>query len=93
MPSIWTTTIEIPWSVIVHPNGCPISTSSYLNKENAITIPTALRANFYRVNELSVSDGDKCSSSSCEYMAWSPTLSNPPAFHEPTKFGYLIRSE
>ena len=92
-PSIWTTKIEIPWSVIVNPNGCPIATSSYHKEtENTVVaIPNALRANFYRVNELSVSDGSKCSSSSCEYMAWSPTLSNPPAFHEPTKFGYLIR--
>ena len=96
IPSIWTTTIEIPWSIIMNPNGCPIATSGKNSsaeekKVDAIVIPHVLRANFYRVNELSVSAGSQCSSSSCEYMAWSPTLSNPPAFHEPTKFGYLIR--
>eukprot|EP01038_Epipyxis_sp_PR26KG_P014853 gene14853-19961_t len=48
------------------------------------------RANFYRVNELVSTTKCSTSSGSCEYMAWSPTNVNPPAFHEPTKFGYIF---
>jgi len=79
----WQEILSIPWSIIDNPYGCPVSQQKTLT-----TASKVYRANFYRVNELvSVST---CSSSTCEYMAWSPTGSNPPAFHEPTKFGYLV---
>jgi hypothetical protein len=56
-----------------------------------MTAPVAqYRANFYRVNELEPVGQQLCSSSSCEYLAWSPTMVDPPAFHCPKKFGYLI---
>jgi hypothetical protein len=42
----------------------------------------------FRISQLT--SNTACSSSTCEYMAWSPTMANPPAFHEPTKFGYLL---
>jgi hypothetical protein len=42
----------------------------------------------FRISQLTPSTA--CSSTTCEYMAWNPTLANPPAFHEPTKFGYLL---
>ena len=52
------------------------------------------RINLYRVNEMEeLAMFDKtCSTTtnSCEYMAWSPTFSDPPAFHVPSKFGYLV---
>lgn len=75
----WVETLTVPWSVVDKPYGCPVS------------VPTGnqvYRMNVYRVNELSAVT--TCSSSTCEYMAWSPTGSVPPAFHEPTKFGYTI---
>ncbi len=81
---IWTEDLSIPWSVINHPYGCP-STGATSTEVKANGV---YRANFFRVNELVPTD--TCSSTSCEYMAWSPTGSNPPAFHEPTKFGYLV---
>lgn len=80
----WKADMAFPFSLLNCPYNCPIedrycghSTPNYV-----------YRANFYRINELQ--PVSFCSSTSCEYMAWSPTLSNPPAFHEPSKFGYLI---
>lgn len=87
-PSIWSATVIIPWSIIANPNGCPTSSNQSDVAEGPISI---MRANFYRVNELVPTN--KCTSSLCEYTAWSPTLSDPPAFHEPTKFGYLFLSD
>lgn len=37
------------------------------------------RANFYRIDY----------TTPAEYSAWSPTFANPPAFHVPTRFGWL----
>lgn len=45
-------------------------------------------ANFYRINELV--PVATCTATSCEYLAWSPTLVSPPAFHEPLYFGTII---
>eukprot|EP01034_Spumella_vulgaris_P026409 gene26409-32987_t len=80
-------------NVIDKPNGCPSEPKGSLNIRNlremdATPSSVVYRANFFRVNELVSSP--TCSSSSCEYLAWSPTGVNPPAFHEPTKFGYLV---
>ncbi len=76
----WISTLVIPWDVMNNPSGCPVDSGKALKG--------IYRANFYRINELKATS--KCNSTECEYMAWSPTLSNPPAFHEPTKFGFLI---
>jgi len=45
-------------------------------------------ANFYRINELN--KVASCTTSDCEYIAWSPTYVNPPAFHEPLYFGTIV---
>ncbi len=86
----WTESLSIPWNVVDHPN-CPSAREAVVSTSTtAATAPAypVYRANFFRVNELvSV---PTCSSTTCEYMAWSPTGSNPPAFHEPTRFGYLV---
>lgn len=90
----WTESLSIPWNIIDKPYGCPVAEPlKSLNirnlRETASTAASSVyRANFFRINELSSSP--TCSSTSCEYLAWSPTLVNPPAFHEPTKFGYLV---
>ena len=83
--SKWTWTVSVPWDVIYNPQGCP-KTSSVVT--TSATAGALFRANLYRVNELTPTS--KCSSSSCEYVSWTPTYSNPPAFHEPTKFGYFL---
>jgi cellulose/xylan binding protein with CBM9 domain len=44
---------------------------------------TEWRANFYRVDR---GEPD-------EYTAWSPTLADPPDFHVPARFGYLVLPE
>jgi len=41
------------------------------------------RANFYRIDR--ADEG--------EFSCWSPTLSDPPSFHVPGRFGYLVFSE
>jgi hypothetical protein len=94
----WLENLSIPWSVIDKPAGCPSAKSSpkSLNirnlRESASSAASSVyRANFFRINELSSSP--TCSSTSCEYLAWSPTGVNPPAFHEPTKFGYLVLNQ
>jgi hypothetical protein len=43
-------------------------------------VPRSWRANFYRIDR-----GDRD-----EYSAWSPTRADPPDFHVPDRFGYLI---
>lgn len=93
--SSWVEDLSIPWSVVDFPN-CPNSNASAGTQQNNLRSSTTAkgpahtvyRANFFRVNELTAVS--TCSSSTCEYMAWSPTGVNPPAFHEPTKFGYLV---
>jgi len=79
----WTSTMRIPWKVINAPSGCPAD-------DIISPISTVYRVNFYRINELVNVSTSTCSSTDCEYLAWSPTNVNPPAFHEPTEFGYLI---
>lgn len=44
--------------------------------------------NFYRINELT--PVASCTAATCEYLAWSPTYANPPAFHEPLYFGTIL---
>ncbi|MDX1583861.1 MAG: carbohydrate-binding family 9-like protein [Thermoanaerobaculia bacterium] len=39
------------------------------------------RANFFRIDRSSVGD---------TFAAWSPTFSNPPDFHVPSRFGHLL---
>lgn len=79
----WKATMSFPFTLLNCPNKC--SVGGYCQSKTAYPV---YRANFYRINELSAVS--KCSSSTCEYLAWNPTDVNPPAFHEPTKFGYLI---
>eukprot|EP01039_Chlorochromonas_danica_P004947 gene4947-5430_t len=86
----WSWTISVAWDVIENPQGCPVARrGSTSMKSSQERVGSIYRGNFYRVNELQPV-ASTCSSSTCEYMAWSPTLSNPPAFHEPTKFGYFL---
>ncbi|HEV7670153.1 MAG TPA: carbohydrate-binding family 9-like protein [Thermoanaerobaculia bacterium] len=47
-------------------------------------VPDTLRANFYRI-ERPTDPPD----AAAEFSAWSPTLSDPPDFHQPTRFGFL----
>ena len=80
---LWTAKMSFPFSLLNCPYNCP------LNRYCGHTTPNHIyRANFFRISELTPTS--KCSSTTCEYMAWSPTLRDPPAFHEPTKFGYLL---
>lgn len=79
----WTASMSFPFSLLNCPYNCPLSRYCGHTTPNHI-----YRGNFYRISELTSTQ--KCSSSSCEYLAWSPTFRDPPAFHEPTKFGYLI---
>ncbi|HXU30519.1 MAG TPA: carbohydrate-binding family 9-like protein [Thermoanaerobaculia bacterium] len=44
-------------------------------------LPETLRANFYRIER--PPDGPH------EFSAWSPTLVDPPDFHQPARFGFL----
>jgi hypothetical protein len=78
----WTASLSFPFSLI----NCPYECSSpYCGTNSPMD---AYRINFYRINELV--PVSQCSSSTCEYLAWSPTLTSSPAFHEPTKFGYML---
>jgi hypothetical protein len=89
-PSEWTLQLSIPWKVIYNPQGCPVPTANKDLKKAPVAGPgSVFRANVYRVNELTAVSSS-CSSSTCEYISWTPTYSNPPAFHEPKKFGYFI---
>lgn len=79
----WRADMSFPFSLLNCPYNCP------LNRYCGHSTPNYIyRANFYRINELISTS--KCSSTTCEYMAWNPTMRDPPAFHEPTKFGYLL---
>ncbi|MEX1021190.1 MAG: carbohydrate-binding family 9-like protein [Litorilinea sp.] len=44
-------------------------------------VPTAWRANFYRI--------ERPANAEPEFSSWSPTLTNPPDFHRPARFGTL----
>lgn len=79
----WEASMAFPFSLLNCPYNCPLKMYCGHSTPNNL-----YRANFYRINELQ--DVEKCSSSTCEYMAWSPTLINPPNFHIPTQFGYLV---
>jgi hypothetical protein len=79
----WKAALSYPFHLLNCPYNCPVG--NYCGRD----LPNDIyRLNFYRINELS--PVSKCSSSTCEYLAWNPTLANPPAFHEPTKFGYML---
>jgi hypothetical protein len=80
----WSAEMTFPFSLLNCPYACPLSRYCGHTTPNLI-----YRANLFRISEL-LSPVEKCSSTTCEYMAWSPTMRNPPAFHEPTKFGYLL---
>lgn len=84
MSNSWVSKMSYPWKILNCPSGCSPSSC------NTFTPLTYYRANFYRVNELIDVSSSVCSKTSCEYMAWSPTYSNPPSFHEPNYFGYLV---
>jgi hypothetical protein len=84
----WTATLSFNWGLINCPFNCPMQLH-YCGHDTPNTI---YRANFFRIHQL-LADKSRCGSGaddSCEYLAWSPTLANPPAFHVPTKFGYLV---
>ena len=92
----WVVSLSIPWDLIHTVSICDFTTEAGRNQELVTPNPYAgapssvYRANFYRVNELIPTSA--CNSSTCEYMAWSPTYQSPPAFHEPTFFGVLYLS-
>jgi hypothetical protein len=80
----WIAEMSFPFSLLNCPYACPLSRYCGHTTPNHI-----YRANFFRITEL-LTPVETCSSTSCEYMAWSPTMRDPPAFHEPTKFGFLL---
>lgn len=83
--SSWSWTVTVPWHVVNNPQG-----RTGQSEDNTPAIAgDVFRGNVYRINEL-VNAAPSCSSKTCEYMNWSPTMTSTPAFHEPTKFGYLI---
>lgn len=95
----WSADMSFSWDLINCPHDCPLSmycknpSLTALNvdaksKSHSSKIYDSYRVNFYRINELT--ETTLCNSSICEYLAWNPTLANPPAFHVPTKFGYLV---
>lgn len=45
------------------------------------SLPDLLRANFYRI--------ERPPGEASEFSAWSPTLADPPDFHQPARFGFL----
>ncbi len=79
----WKASFSYPFRLLNCPYQCPMSDYCGPATPNEI-----YRLNFYRINELT--PVSKCTSTTCEYLAWNPTMSNPPAFHEPTKFGYML---
>jgi hypothetical protein len=83
--SEWFWKVSVPWDLINNPQGCP---KGEKNLKGAAA-GQLFRGNVYRVNAVT-SMVTKCSSTSCEYVSWTPTYANPPAFHEPTKFGYFL---
>jgi hypothetical protein len=86
----WTAKLSFPWSVLNCPAGCPQSPASANDYTCGNTRGNIYRANFYRINELNDVSQTQCSKSDCEYMAWSPTFVDPPSFHEPKYFGFLV---
>ena len=93
--SIWNSKLQIPWNILYCPLGCPLQSYQEVcnNHNNYGIVGTIFRVNFYRINE--IKSTTQCSSGysspqTCEYNAWNPTNVNPPSFHEPKYFGYLI---
>jgi len=84
--SSWQARERFAFELLNCPHKCPVPDHCVASKEPQ----PVYRANFYRINQLTSLPGGLCSGDRCEYMAWSPTLIDPPAFHEPTKFGYLV---
>ena len=80
----WTAKMSFSFALLNCPYNCPL-THRYCGHTFANKV---YRANFYRINELT--ETTTCTSESCEYMAWSPTMATPPAFHVPSQFGYLL---
>lgn len=83
----WKAALSYPFQLLNCPYNCQsmANTTRYCGHNTPNDI---YRANFFRVNELT--PVSKCSSSTCEYLAWNPTMANPPAFHLPTYFGYIL---
>jgi hypothetical protein len=79
----WKVDMRLPFSLLNCPYNCPLQRYCGHDTPNDI-----YRGNFFRISQLT--ENPQCSSSTCEYMAWSPTDVDPPAFHEPNKFGYLL---
>lgn len=94
--STWISTMSIPWEKINCPSGCPESLNTKKESQKKPSYCSGkppkgiVRANFFRVVEKSLTD--MCNSQLCDYLAWSPTFVDPPSFHEPNYFGYLILS-
>lgn len=80
----WTAEMSFSFELLNCPFNCPLK--EYCGHTHANNV---YRVNFFRINQLQP-DVSSCSSSTCEYMAWNPTDVNPPAFHEPSKFGYMV---
>ncbi len=83
----WKAALSYPFHLLNCPYNCQnmSGTTRYCGHDTPNDI---YRLNFFRINELT--PVSKCSSSTCEYLAWSPTDANPPAFHVPTKFGFIL---
>jgi hypothetical protein len=79
----WKAKMSFSFELLNCPYECPLSRYCGHSTPNDV-----YRVNFFRINQLV--ETATCNSSLCEYMAWSPTMANPPAFHEPSKFGYML---
>jgi hypothetical protein len=72
----WRAVIAIPWLLV---NGGDGSSAAQRGDQ--------YRANFYRIRMRN--NVSSCNDSDCDYGAWSPTMRNPPSFHQPKRFGVL----
>mmetsp|Transcript_21705 Transcript_21705/g.36689 ORF Transcript_21705/g.36689 Transcript_21705/m.36689 type:complete len:254 (+) Transcript_21705:81-842(+) len=80
----WQYNMTLPFSLLNCPYNCPMKRYCGHTTPNNI-----YRANLFRINQITQEQAE-CTSDTCEYMAWNPTGVNPPAFHEPEKFGFLL---
>ena len=78
----WRAVIAIPW-LLVNANASASLTTGFAAQSG-----DEYRANFFRINMRN--NASVCSDADCDYGAWSPTMHNPPSFHQPKYFGTLL---
>jgi hypothetical protein len=73
----WRSLIAIPWLLVNSNSSFSVAVQGDL-----------YRANFYRIRMQN--NVSSCSIGDCDYGAWSPTMRDPPSFHQPKFFGTLL---